>query len=327
MTLGDTVRSGPSTLNDEAFHDLESVEVGLDLMVARALEGAATRLLIDVPKRVEAAAPQGIPVLGAWCRTLAEDRAIDWRRVAALVAVRLDDGAAVSASLFRWKQSAQVPAVFDAPVADGLAADGFAEDLAARAPDLPRDGGTWAITALVADHASNRAFSHVDGPTAPRVATPSPAPGAGRFPSYLPTSVTPAVPRSAGVALDPLRVMVLAPDVRCVLPGSFRLPGALCLPTPEGTAAHDLPCPAVAPITLVATRDDALEPFAVTVLAPCFDAAEGAPEVSGVFSVDLFAFDGFSREPGTVRLWAFAGPLVEGPFPMELVDESALAPL
>ncbi len=86
------------------------------------------------------------------------------------------------------------------------------------------------------------------------------------------------------------------------------------LATPEGATAHGAPCARVAPLTVVSTRDDALEPHAATLWVPC-DGPTDEGDVTGVFSVDLFAFAEFSRQPGEVRLWAFAGDLVEGPFP------------
>ena len=43
-------------------------------------------------------------------------------------------------------------------------------------------------------------------------------------------------------------------------------------------------------------------------------------------TVVVFAFDGFDARPGAVRLWAFAGSLVQGPWAMQLVDEDELAP-
>jgi len=63
----------------------------------------------------------------------------------------------------------------------------------------------------------------------------------------------------------------------------------------------------------------------VTLYVPC-DGPTDEDDVTGVFAVDLFELAEFSRQPGEVRLWAFAGHFVEGPFPMELVSEDELAP-
>lgn len=324
MMSGDTSLTGPSTLHDEAFFDTSSLELGLDFMVRRCLAQDRAQVLIDAPRAVDAGARATVPVAGVWCRTLREDLAVRWQDRAAVVAVRLDDGTAAAGRVIAWKQSAEEPPVADDDPGEGFAADGFVCDLRARTA-LPWDGGTWAITVLLAGYASQRVFTHVSGDPPAARAAPWPPTTDARFPSYRPSPGTPAVPRAHGVAMDPARVVVLTPDVRCVLTGSFRLPASMHLAAPEGATAHGAPCARVVPLTVVSTRDDALEPHAVTLYVPCDDlSAEG--DVTGVFSVDLFEVAEFSRQPGEVRLWAFAGHLVEGPFPMELVSEDELAP-
>lgn len=320
---GETIKIGPSTLHDEAFYDPPSVEIGTDLMIARCLSNERSQVLIDAPRLVDASR-ETIPVIGVWCRTLSEDQRMPWADLAAVVAVRLDDGESVAARVFPWKQSEAQPALPDDDPGEGYALDPFHCDLRARAPSLPWDGGTFALTVLIGDYASQRVFSHRPGapPSVPCLA--SPAPREGGFSSYLPGPATPAVPASHGVALDPSRVLVLAPGVRCVLTGSFRLPATIALPAPEDAEVQGRRYGCVAPITLVITRDDALEPVAIPLRLPCFDAA--GDDVTGVFSIDLFEVADFSREPGRVRLWAFAGPMLEGPFPIQLVSEDELAP-
>lgn len=324
MMSGDTSLTGPSTLHDEAFFDAESLELGLDFMVRRCLAQDRAQVLLDAPRAVDAATRGTVPVAGVWCRSLREDLAIRWTDRAAVVAVRLDDGTAVAGRVLPWKQSTAAALPDDDDPGEGFAADGFVCDLRARTA-MPWDGGTWAITALVAGYASQTVFTHVTGDPPRALAAPSPPTTDARFPSYRATPGTPAVPRAHGVAMDPARVVVLTPDVRCVLTGSFRLPASMHRATPEGATAHDAPCARVVPLTVVSTRDDALEPHAVTLHVPC-DEPTPEGDVTGVFAVDLFEFAEFSRQPGEVRLWAFAGHFVEGPFPMELVSEDELAP-
>lgn len=320
---GETTLTGPAALHDEAFFDRASVEIGTAFMVRRALGAGRAGVLLDAPRALDPGRHPTLPVLGVWCRTLRENLTVAWTDRAAVVAVRLEDGLAVAGRALPWKQSEEFPEALDEDPGEGFAADAFVCDLRARAPRLPWTGGTWAITVLLDRYASPPTFTHLAGPPPSRAASPSPPTTDDRFPSYLPLPATPAIPRTHGVALDPSRVVVLGPGVRCVLPGSFRLPAASWVPAVEGATAHGAPCNALAPITLVATRDDALEPWAATLYVPC-GASEG--EVTGVFTVDLFALDGFPGSPGRVRLWAFAGSLVDGPFPMELVSEDELAP-
>ena len=316
----------PGDPSDEGFFDPAWLGAAGDALAQRCLGEDRSQLLLYAPRAVDTAAHDTLPVLGLWCRSHREDLATRWTDLAALVAVRLDDGAAYASRVFVWKQSRPSPRDTTLDPGEGFAADAFSCDLRARLAGLPWEGGVWAVTALVGAYASPVAHTSLAGSPPARMRRPAPPVGDGPFPTYLRTAASPPVPAEVGVLLDVARVMVLAPGVHCVLGASFRLPASYAVTTPAGTTVHDLPCAFAAPVTLVATRDDALEPFAVTVVAPCFDATPGATEITGCFTVDLFAFDGFDARPGAVRLWAFAGSLVHGPWAMQLGDEDELAP-
>jgi hypothetical protein len=176
----------------------------------------------------------------------------------------------------------------------------------------------------------------LDAYKAPPPKQPSPLPGK-TLPTYLKRPGSPEVPKDAGVALSVERVIVLRPESRAVLHGSFRLPVLKhefternpVTPNPktlDDDRSGARPS-AIVPITLVVTRSVSPGTVVATIAASTYDRVEPgdhAPLATGHFALDLFTLPGMEREEETCFIYVLCGDYFSGPTKVAFVTEESV---
>lgn len=328
---------------DEFWSDLERTR---DDAAARASDGTWRGYAIDAPPVVDLATRTTLPVVGVRCLSAVDSARHDFQSNGVVVAVRVESNEVFVGRAFEWKYASPARTPRRPPPLTVTITDTFSLDLRARLPDLPWAPGTLHIHLLVLDASAERvdvslvgSASSAPPPLAPRRA-PSPPRGELRLPSYDRTETSPAVPVAPGISMVADRVVLLGDNAWCVLTGSFRLP----VTTPdvpswnvvddEETArrasvdkpARDEPG-AFVPVTFVLTGGALTEPWTFRAALPSRDVPLAVGDtVTGFFTLDLLALEGFPRAAGTYHLWAFSGPVAAGPETVALVSEERLAP-
>jgi hypothetical protein len=242
--------------------------------------------------------------------------------------------------------SQKPPAGRDSFSADATAmvGEGHTIDLASRL-QLPAARGEHLVTAILLDQVSNRCRMKLvesggfEDPAvddflreyrASRLPPPAifPEP-ALPLPSYRKQENSPASPVDPGLALSVTRVSVLAPNARCVLAGSYRLPiqpqhVVKVVKFTRDANGQTIPHPetAIVPITLLLTGSVEPEPKILRLAAPSYaplESATGGTVATGYFSLDLCRLTNLLATPQTYFIYAFSGEAMTAAVPTAFV--------
>lgn len=151
----------------------------------------------------------------------------------------------------------------------------------------------------------------------------APKPAAdGSAVSYRRQAASPPVPEKPGIALAAERVQRIAPDMRCLLHGSFRLPtDAAAFLRPESAQASGMytsEAAAILPITLLLTGSVTTGPRVHRLMVPAWAPAKDGL-LSGSFTIDLCRMDDVAAAEQTWFVYAFSGAVMGGALPIALV--------
>ncbi len=211
-----------------------------DAVQSRLLKERFRGVVIDAPPRVPLARRESLPVCGVEVTSSEEELSIPAATIATAVCLETHEVRAGRA--FLQKTLFDVPAAPDKKLARTAQALNFETDLRKRL-GLPWRAGTWVVTFLVRERASNRATIKLEAagsggfkdpaaaallatqrrPRYPQPISPS-LPKKGELPSYRAREDSPPIPDAPGIALLVERLVTYDDDSQVILRGSFRLP-------------------------------------------------------------------------------------------------------
>lgn len=231
---------GPLGLTDvEFWDDPRRTE---DEVQDRLLDEGFLGVVIDAPARVPLAKRQTLPVCGVRATTLRENRDLSIPRATVAAASCLETHDVRAGPAFAQKERLGAPPVGDDDPGEGVTIGNFETDLRARL-GVPWQAGTWVVTFLVRERASNRVMVKLEAgggggfvdpaaaallaarrrPRYPQPIGPRAAPGQP-LPAYRARPDSPPVPDAPGIALAVERLVKDGEDAQVVVRGSFRLP-------------------------------------------------------------------------------------------------------
>jgi hypothetical protein len=301
-------------------------------------------IVIDAPPAVEIGVRDTLPVPLVYSTSMEDAESFAFDQNAVLVAVRLDDGAALTrAAVDRLTQD-------EAPGGGRGDPDTFVGrtalvDLLERFT-LPAKPANYLLTVVLRDLVSNRvttklvrsASTYADPEVEkflreqplplPAPPGPLPLPGA-QLPAYTKGADSPPVPAEPGIALAVPRLVVPRRQRSAVLTGSFRA----AVPRRETTWRKGMPPipsgqpTAIVPITILLVNTANEPPAQISLRVPSFDPVDPEaerPVVTGHFAVDLLGLPDVGVRAATHFVYAFAGEAMAGPTPMAIVTEDML---
>src|SRR6266446_6133162 len=263
-------------------------------------------LVVDAPAQVNIEEHQTLPVIGCRSAAVWQARRANFSRFGLITALQPKTGRLLA-------DRAQTPRIFsetipadDSDPGEGVIMSLFDLDLRERLPKLPWEPGTYLLTVILQDQVSNRLLVNLVS-SQPRVSdrlaevqdsTISPPPD-DPLPSYRSEKDSLPLPKAMGISLNLETRVVLRPQTKCVLRGSYRLP--LRLQHLLGMQTQDSPpeaeeqeVAAIIPLTLLLTGSESPGPFLISMRVPCYDRLASdslVAEVTGVFAIDLFETD------------------------------------
>lgn len=213
-----------------------------DAVQDRLLREGFLGVVIDAPARVPLARRESLPVCGVRVTTLREGRDLSIPVATIATASCLETHDVRADRAFLQKERLDAPATDDEDPGEGVTLGNFETDLRKRL-GLPWAAGTWVITFLVRERASNRVTVKLEAagsggfkdpavaavlaarrrPRYPQPISPRPAPGKP-LPTYRARPDSPPVPEQPGIALSVERLVKDGDDAQVVVRGSFRLP-------------------------------------------------------------------------------------------------------
>ena len=315
-----------------------------DEVVARLMDGQHLGYFVDAPPQVNVEHRDTIPVVGVRHLSIAEGRAVDFRRCGLAVAVHVERGEVCVGRAFAWKNPTK-PRAAPKPgraTPAGSAADLFKVDLKQQLPDLNWSGGTVLTNLLILERSSNRVTIHLEGAVGDVGAPPLRGvwPLAGEGAQYSNVDGLLPMPDGYSIFMQVPRVVVQRPGARCEVRGRVRVPIAghnvVPLPPtdPQARSAWQPPdvgdrrATGLIPLTLVLAQAESLEVIKLQYVMPVYQDLDPAGGTMGEaeFCVDLFAHPDMVRIPQTYQLWAYAGAEMIGPHPLGVVSEERLTP-
>jgi hypothetical protein len=336
--------TGVMGIPDEAFWENVGAHRASAIERAEAMDFVGHAL--DAPRTVDLSLRDTLPVVLLRRVPASVCAAHDLTRDALLVAVERTTSEVFVGRAFEPKYLPPSPTPRRPPPPSVTVADAFVFELRERIPTFPWAPGSYVLYLLVDDVATEGVRVRLTVPrgpslrAAPLLDAPWPPPGTRPLPRYTPTGASPAIPVSPGVSLRCDPVVILQPQVWCVLEGAFHLRVVsdneqderdTAWSDDEHTTRRTMIDVGLAtqesqvftPLTLVLTGPGLDPPWHRTLTLP---ATLQGDAMTGHFALDLFAFPEFPRGPGNYYLWAFAGDVVAGPEPLALVTEDRLAP-
>lgn len=231
---------GPLGLKDAEFWD--DPRRTEDEVQDRLLDEGFLGVVIDAPSRVPLARREDLPVCGVRATTLRENRGLSIPAATVATASCLETHEVRADLAFLQKSRLEAPAASDDDPGEGVTIGNFETDLRKRL-GVPWRPGTWVVTLLVRERASNRVTIKLEGagggafkdpaaaavlaaqrrPRYPQPISPAPAPGEP-LPSFRARPDSPPVPEQPGLALLVERLVRDGDDAQVILRGSFRLP-------------------------------------------------------------------------------------------------------
>jgi hypothetical protein len=298
--------------------------------------------LIGTPGKVGLDAHQSFPLAVIRVSRLGGRPKVDFGGSAIVTAIDLYTSELSAALAFDAPETAS-----PAPAGDGgppaMIGEGYIVDLA-ELLRIPAIRGDYLVTIICLDRVSNRSrmkLVETTGYEDPAVeqffkehlvsrrGPPRVVPEANSGPSYLPVYVerddSPAIPSEVGIRMVVSRVNLIS-TTECILTGSYRLPVAgphiverSILPSNEPSRARRETC--IVPITLLLTGSVHPSPKLLRLAVPSFrplTTAGNETIATGYFTLDLCQMANLTT-PQTYFIYAFAGPILAGPFPTAFV--------
>jgi hypothetical protein len=303
-------------------------------------------MFIDAPHSVSLTDAVRIPLLFLYAAKRRESAVLDPWKMALLVCVRLEDR---SLEVDRLLDEPELESVFDEsqpsetdPGDDAMAITDETDLLRIR---LMRRRGTYLLTAIMLDRASNRVTIKLSAPyrgyqddAVPafleKLRRPIPAPERIQYApgqtaeSFQPNLYSPALPDGPGLVLDCERVVLYEKGARAWLRGAVRIPVLAREIVPPPVEIGPDPYGEPRPVTIVSvwlvitgSRDATAE--TVLLRIPIFAPGPVLPGdlVTGYFEYDLFADPSIAGIPQTNFIYAFAGDMMAGPARCAIVTE------
>lgn len=232
---------GPLGLADADFWDAPRRTE--DDVHARLIAEDFRGVVIDAPARVPLGRRATLPLSGVHVATVREGQTLSLDEAAVATAARLETHEVRAGLAFPQKDLAPAAGLDDDDdPGDALTLVSFEADLRAQL-GVPWQPGTWLLTLLVRDQATNRVTVKLEAggaggfkdpavaalmagqrrPRYPQPVWPRQRPGKA-LPTYRARPDSPPVPGAPGIALSVGRLLRGSDDAQVVLRGSFRLP-------------------------------------------------------------------------------------------------------